>query len=41
MKKQELRVKLSDNVGQNTCRVFYFLAQILFNTSEKELGYYL
>ena len=28
------------NLGQNICRLFHFLAQLLFTTSETELDYY-
>ena len=28
------------NLGQNTCRLFRFLAQFVFTTSETELDYY-
>ena len=28
------------NLGQNICRLFYFLAQFFFTTSETELDYY-
>ena len=28
------------NLGQNICRLFHFLAQFVFTTSETELNYY-
>ena len=28
------------NLGQNICRLFHFLAQLSFTTSETELDYY-
>ena len=28
------------NLGQNICRLFHFLAQFLFTTSETKLDYY-
>ena len=28
------------NLGQNICRIFHFLAQFLFTTSETKLDYY-
>ena len=28
------------NLGQNICRLFHFLAQFFFTTSEMELNYY-
>ena len=30
----------TQNVGKNTCRLFHFLAQLLFTTSGTELDYY-
>ena len=33
-------VNLFYNLGQNICRLFHFLAQFFFTTSETELDYY-
>ena len=38
--KKKLEGKFPDKLGQNICRIFLFLAQILFTTSETELDYY-
>ena len=37
---QKLKRKFTEHHGQNICRLFHFLAQILYTTSEIELGYY-
>ena len=38
--KQKPKEKFSDNVGQNICRLFNFLAEFAFTTSKTELDYY-
>ena len=40
MFEQKLKRKFTENHGQNICRLFHFLAQTLYTTSEIELGYY-
>ena len=39
-KEEKTSKKFSDNLGQNICRLFHFLAQFLFTTSKTELDYY-
>ena len=34
---KKLKGKFSDNLGQKICRFFYFLAQFLCTTAEREL----
>ena len=36
----KLKVKFSDNLGQNICGVFQFLAQFWCTTNETGLDYY-
>ena len=40
LKKQKLKGKFSDILGQNICRIFHILAQSLFTISETGLDYY-
>ena len=40
LNKKKLKGKFSDNLGQNTYRLFHFLAQFVLTTSETELDYY-
>ena len=40
LKKQKLKVKFSDNLGQNIWKLSHVLAQFLFIISETELDYY-
>ena len=40
-KKQKLKGKFLDNLGQNICRHFQVLAQFPLTTCEAELDYYL
>ena len=37
---KQIKGKFSDNLGQNICWLFHFLAQFVFTTSETELDYY-
>ena len=37
LNKSKLKGKFSDNLGQNICRLFHFLAQFVFTTNETEL----
>ena len=37
---KKLKGKFTENHGQNICRLFHFLEQIVYTTSETELGYY-
>ena len=39
-KKWKLKRKFSDNFGQNICRLFLFLEEFFFTTSETELDCY-
>ena len=40
MKKQKINIWTTFNLRQNICRLFHFLAQFVFTTSERELDYY-